>query len=261
METVSVTALDIVTSTSDHLLDAIKNNAPEGTAIRANVQTKGRGRRGRDWVSPRGNLYVSVLLRPTRAMAEWPSLSLVAGLALFDALRVFRPKNELGLKWPNDVLYQERKCAGLLLEVADGAIMLGCGVNLNASPDTVTGWPPISINDDADHANVDADSLMAQFSTTLCARYNTWCADGFMGLRDNWLEAAAHHGHMLTINRQHDVIEGRFDDIDEAGSLCLIDGDGVKHVLAQGDVTRARLHDDNNSLSKAKAGVNNAVSD
>ena len=63
MKTISVTALDIVTSTSDHLLAALKDGAPEGTAIRANVQTKGRGRRGREWDSPRGNLYVSILLR------------------------------------------------------------------------------------------------------------------------------------------------------------------------------------------------------
>ena len=242
METISVTTLDIVTSTSDHLLDAARKGAPEGTAFRANVQTKGRGRRGRDWVSPRGNLYVSILLRPQRPMSEWPSLSLVAGLSLYDALLPFRRAEDLGLKWPNDLLFHDRKCAGLLLEVQDNAILLGCGVNLNLSPEKVEGWPPISLNDDlAKGPHLDADTLMASLSDHLCRRYKTWGQDGFAVLRQDWLEASAHYGQDLVITRLNDTIEGRLHDIEASGSLCLIDADGVHHVITQGDVTRARV--------------------
>ncbi len=253
METISVTNLDIVTSTSDHLLDAAKAGAPEGTAVRANVQTKGRGRQGRDWVSPRGSLYVSILLRPERPMHEWPSLSLVAGLSLYDAITTYRSPADMGLKWPNDVLYHQRKCAGLLLEVHDKAILLGCGVNLHERPVTVEGWPPISLNEDAaDTAILDADKLMTRFSETLCARYKTWCDAGFMPMREDWLDAAAHYGQDVQISRHGDMLEGKFHDLDPAGGLCLIDDDGVHHTIAQGDVTRARVK---------TTGVEDAVSD
>lgn len=244
METISVTALDIVTSTSDHLLDAANKGAPEGTAFRANVQTKGRGRRGRDWVSPRGNLYVSILLRPTRPMADWPSLSLVAGLALYEAILPFRDAKTLGLKWPNDLLFHDRKAAGLLLEVHDGAILLGCGVNLNLSPDKVEGWPPISLNDDiAESDHLDAETLMDAITKTLPSRYNQWQAESFTALSQDWLQASAHFGQDLAITMQNKTVEGRFTALDPLGSLCLQDSDGVNHVITQGDVTKARLKD------------------
>ena len=249
MKTISVTALDIVTSTSDHLLAALKDGAPEGTAIRANVQTKGRGRRGREWDSPRGNLYVSILLRPTRPLSEWPSLSLVAGLALYDAILPFRPSSSLGLKWPNDLLFHDRKCAGLLLEVQDDAIMLGCGVNLHASPVSVEGWPPISLNDPLaqsaplEAAPLDADTLMSSLAETLPHRYNQWGEGGFANLQEDWHAAAAHLGQDLVISRMEDSLEGRFTGLDASGNLCLLGADGVHHVITQGDVTRARLKD------------------
>jgi BirA family biotin operon repressor/biotin-[acetyl-CoA-carboxylase] ligase len=238
MDTISVTALDVVTSTSDHLLKAAREGAPEGMAIRANVQTKGRGRLGRKWQSPRGNLYVSILLRPTRPMAEWPSLSLVAGIALFDALAPYRDKSDLGLKWPNDLLYKERKCAGLLLEVHDKAVLLGYGVNLNQIPEKVNGWPPVSLNDTDDCMNhLNPEMVMSSLSETLPKRYNAWIDGGFLPMRDDWLSAAAHYGLDLVVNRNDEVIEGRFDNLEASGSLCLLDADGVSHVITQGEVT------------------------
>ena len=239
MKTVSVTSLDVVTSTSDHLLDALKKGAPEGTAFRANVQTKGRGRQGRDWVSPPGNLYVSILLKPKQPKPSWPSLSLVAGLALYDAILPFRDSRDLGLKWPNDLLYQGRKCAGLLLEVHDDAILLGCGVNLYTSPEKTEGWPPISLNNDAAMSAIDADSLMASLSETLVMRYNDWNDHGFGHLKQDWVNAAAHIGQEVILSRAQDQLEGRFDDVDDKGNLCLVDAAGVGHTVSQGDVIRA----------------------
>ena len=239
MKAISVTELDIVTSTSDYLIDAVKSGAPEGTAFRANIQTKGRGRQGREWVSPRGNLYVSILLKPKQPISEWPSMSLVAGLALYEAIIPFRNQDDLGLKWPNDLLYQGRKCAGILLEVHDGAIMLGCGVNLSAFPEKVEGWPPISLNDGLDVTPLDAGVLMASLSERLLERYNQWNTNGFHDLRQDWLSGAAHIGQELNISRHNNQIEGRFTDVDDKGNLCLTDTSGVCHVIAQGDVIRA----------------------
>lgn len=252
-----ITHLDVVTSTSDHLLDALKNGAPEGTAFRANVQTKGRGRRGRDWQSPRGNLYVSILLKPKRPMAEWASLSLVASLALRDAIIEMRKASDVKLKWPNDVLYQGQKCAGLLLEVQDGAVLLGCGVNLDTKPEKVDGWQPGSLNSDignsdtgnSDTGNSDiglnpitADQLMAALSSTLTKRYKQWCDDGFNAHLEDWHDAAAHLGQDLMIDQGHgNSLTGQFTGLNHDGSLCLITADGVNHSISAGDVVRARL--------------------
>ena len=141
-----ITHLDEVGSTSDLVRIAVRNGAPEGTAFRADIQRSGRGRHGRDWVSPLGNLYLSVLLRPQRPVPEWPGLSLMAGLALHDAVSAFRPSQRLGLKWPNDVLLDDRKIAGLLIETQDDAVILGCGVNCLHAPEKTAGWVPGWLN-------------------------------------------------------------------------------------------------------------------
>lgn len=238
-----ITHLDVVTSTSDHLAEAIKANAPEGVAFRANVQTAGRGRRGRDWQSPAGNLYVSVLLRPPRPMAEWASLSLVAGLALHDAITTHRPKPDVTLKWPNDLLYRGDKAAGLLLEVENNAVMLGCGVNLDAEPERVEGWQAGSLN--RGHAGDDmitADSLMKLLAQSLTNRYNDWCANGFLPQRQDWHDAAAHLGQELSLDQGGGrMLTGKFTGLNHDGSLCLRGADGIDHHITAGDVVRARL--------------------
>ncbi|MCE2516817.1 MAG: biotin--[acetyl-CoA-carboxylase] ligase [Alphaproteobacteria bacterium] len=237
-----ITHLDVVTSTSDHLREALAANAPEGTAFRANVQTKGRGRQGRDWQSPAGNLYVSILLKPQRPMAEWPSLSLITALALRDAMMTFRAADDLALKWPNDLLYRGDKCAGLLLEVEDGAILLGCGVNLDAEPVAVDGWQAGSLNRDPDLPNVSAAALMAELETRLVARYNRWNRSGFAEQLDDWHDAAAHLGQTLKIDLGAGApLVGQFTTLNPDGSLCLRTADGVDHMITAGEVMRARL--------------------
>ena len=244
MESISVINHDVVTSTSDVLLVAAGCGAPEGLAVRARVQTEGRGRHGREWVSPRGNLYVSVLLRPRRGIEEWPSLSLVAGLSLYDAIALYRDEGMLGLKWPNDLLYRGKKCGGLLLEIHDDAVLLGCGVNLSSSPEGIDGWPAISLNDSSgDLPDLDCDKVMASFFDALLLRYNEWCEGGFLGMRGDWLLASSHYEKDLVVERHDGAVEGRFVGLDVSGGLCLVDKGGARHVISQGDVVRAGLSD------------------
>ena len=114
---------------------------PAGLVIRADLQTRGRGRRGRDWVSPPGNLYASILLQPGRPAAEVATLGFVAVLALGDAVQaILPPTAQVAHKWPNDLLLNGRKASGILLEtqVVPGAgafVILGVGVNIVSHPD------------------------------------------------------------------------------------------------------------------------------
>ena len=242
MQGLIISSREVVTSTSDLVFEAAKAGAPEGTAITASVQTKGRGRHGREWFSPQGNFYISVLLRPSRPREDWPSLSLVSGLALYTAVAERRDSSDLGLKWPNDLLYQGGKTAGILLEAQDDVVVLGCGVNLNAPPDQVEGWAPSALNQSQNLDSVTKEGLMAGFDQHLTRCYNLWSQSGFAALKPEWLAASAHHQARLTIDQGQDTpLEGVFSDLSDDGRLCLRDDNGVDHVLSAGDVMRARL--------------------
>lgn len=124
-------------STNDDAKRAAREGAPEGVAFVANVQTRGRGRRGHAWHSPAGeNLYASFVLRPDLPVAETPPLTLVAGLAVVDAASRFVPSEGLRIKWPNDVYLDGRKLAGILVEglIAgdrSSAVVIGIGLNVH----------------------------------------------------------------------------------------------------------------------------------
>lgn len=247
MDPLSVTRHRVVASTSDLAAEAVRAGAAEGTAFRGDIQTAGRGRHGRQWDSPEGNLHLSVVLRPQRPVPEWPSLSLVAAIALHDAIGGFRGAGRVGLKWPNDVLLDGRKCAGLLLETVDDAVVLGCGVNCLAVPDDVSGWQPGSLNQRQGDAEVTPDDLQEALGASLPSRYDQWQAGGFAALRDDWVAAAAHIGTEISLDLGDGRVRtGLFEAVGEDGSLRLrcADPEAGEPPLLEiraGDVLRARL--------------------
>ena len=135
------------TSTNDHLRElALRENAPHGTAVFAESQTHGRGRRGRQWISPPGqNLLFSVLLRPDLPPEKWSRYPHAAGLAITLAIEQIA-RIEAQVKWPNDVLINGKKVAGILLEgdPKAGFAIIGVGINVNAAPEE---FPPEMQND------------------------------------------------------------------------------------------------------------------
>lgn len=242
MDRLIISWQEVVTSTSDLVFEALDQHAPEGTAFTADIQTKGRGRHGRTWHSPRGNFYISILLYPKRPLMDWPSLSLMTALALYDAVVHCSHNRDLALKWPNDLLYQGGKSAGILLEKRDDAVVIGCGVNLDAPPDEVQGWAPSSLNQNKNENKITSSKLQSAFDATFTHRYKAWTEAGFAGLKSDWLMASAHHGLRLRIDQGGGkFLEGIFTDLSDDGRLCLCDDNGVDHLLAAGDVIHARL--------------------
>ena len=174
-------------------------------------------------------------------MAEWGSLSLMAAIALHDAMTRFRDRGRASLKWPNDILLDDRKCAGLLLEIVDGAVILGCGVNCMDAPEDVTGWMAGSLNQDAADPAISPDQLLEALEISLLARYNDWHSGGFDHLRQHWIDAAAHIGDEISLDLgQGKVMTGVFETIGSDGSLLLRGQDGGITVIQAGDVLRAR---------------------
>ena len=154
---------------TQRLLDV---DAPEGAVVATDHQTEGRGRFGRVWVDTVGtSLLFSLQLRPTRPIAEWPELSVIAGEAVAAALPI-----DASVLHPNDVLVGERKVAGILPEASDGRVVLGIGVNVNQTAEELPAdarKPPTSLRIELGH-EVERAPLLAAILAELEARYDTW---------------------------------------------------------------------------------------
>lgn len=227
VQTVSETS-----STNDDLRALVRTGAPEGLWLRAERQTGGKGRQGRQWQSPPGNLYASTIVRLRSDDPPAPSLALVAAVALHEAVNLFHPSGNgtILIKWPNDLMARGAKLAGILLERIDAAVVIGFGANLAHAPDlpdrptaslaALTGAAP-------DPALV-AEALAEAFARWL----GLWRREGLTRLRSAWLAAAHPVGSALSTPAG----DGLFDGLDETGSLRLRLADGTTHVIHAGDV-------------------------
>lgn len=233
-----VTTLPSVGSTSDIVRERALAGEPEGFVVRAEEQRAGRGRHGRVWASPPGNLYASVLLRPKRPLAETASLSLLTALALAQALADAAPSGlALELKWPNDVLIGGAKLAGILLEslvseASTPVITAGLGVNVAFHPDGLP-YPATHL---AEHGvKLDAEAVLERFLARFAVIYDGWQAAGFAPFRDAWLRHGHGLGGMARVRAGEKVIEGRFVDLDDEGRL-VIETSAGRRVLNAGEL-------------------------
>jgi BirA family biotin operon repressor/biotin-[acetyl-CoA-carboxylase] ligase len=229
-----------VGSTNDEAKRLAREGEPEGTLVWAAAQIAGRGRRGRPWISPRGNLYLSLLLRPGRPAARAAQLSFVTALALGEALLpLIGTSVRITYKWPNDVLVNHRKVAGILLESETEAddivefVIIGMGVNIAAAPEH-TEYPATSLAAEG-VAGVTPGVLLAGFAHHFEHWYARWRADGFAPVRQAWLVRAGGLGEAVQVRLERARLHGRFLDLDEEGAL-LLDGEGGYRRIAAGEV-------------------------
>jgi len=234
-------ALDSVASSNDEARRLAGEGAEDGTLVWALEQTGGRGRHGRSWVSPRGNLYVSAVLRPDCDLAEAAQLGFVAALGLGDALgSVMPPMTEVTFKWPNDVLVNDHKAAGILLEsvtAPDGtldALILGLGVNVAHAP-ADTPFPATSLHDEGSGHALEAATLLEHWSRHFLTWVNRWVDEGFPPIRRAWLNRAKGQGAAIEVRLPTRTLHGSFHDLDESGALLLDTAEGRERVHV-GDV-------------------------
>lgn len=225
IRTVATTA-----STNDDVAVLAREGAPEGLWLRAEQQTGGRGRQGRAWLSPPGNLYASTLVRLTAGDPPAATLSLVAGVALHQVAQAYAPEVPLMLKWPNDLLADGAKLAGILLERHEDAVIAGFGVNLAEHP-TDLERPTTSLRTLTGSAPEGAfflEQLAASFADWL----TRWRGSGVPAIRTAWLARAHPIGTALTSGG----LDGLFDGLDDQGALRLRRADGSVDVIQAGDV-------------------------
>ena len=226
---------DEVGSTMEEARRALSDGDAGKLWIVARSQNAGRGRHGRQWGSPPGNLYASLLLVAPGPAALAPQLGFVAGLALHDAAaKIFGNAEALRLKWPNDLLLGKAKTAGLLLEGESRAghfnVVIGFGVNI-ASCATDTPYPAAFLKQQNPSASIEA--MLSALSDAWLARFETWQRPGGFGpIREAWLERAAFLGENITIRLPEGPLEGRFTGLDPAGRLQLDTATGLRMIDA-----------------------------
>jgi BirA family biotin operon repressor/biotin-[acetyl-CoA-carboxylase] ligase len=209
----------------------------EGPAwVMARSQTAGRGRRARVWASPVGNLYATHILHPTEPPAVTALRSFAAALALHGAITATTGA-VASLKWPNDVLLDGGKVAGILLEATmrqgKSCLAIGFGVNLISAPDVMeTGaTPPISLQA-ATGKTITPEDFLTALAMAYAAQEQQFVTSGFAPLRAAWLNHAARLGQVIRARTGTATHEGIFDTIDEAGNLILITDAGRLGVAA-----------------------------
>jgi BirA family biotin operon repressor/biotin-[acetyl-CoA-carboxylase] ligase len=204
----------------------------------AGEQTGGHGRRGRSWTSPPGNLYATVVAAPGFAPAYRPAASLIAATALCRAIEDLAPAPvPVAVKWPNDVLLDGRKLAGLLLEITgDDAVLIGCGVNVRTAPPEFPEAATLA------GAGVEATAprLLERFLGAWRAAADGLAAGDTTSWRDDWLARAAGLHRPLRVSLPERTLVGLHRGIDAHGALRVETAEGIETVVA-GDVELVRL--------------------
>jgi BirA family biotin operon repressor/biotin-[acetyl-CoA-carboxylase] ligase len=207
----------------------------EGALVVADRQTAGRGRLGRRWLSPHGGLWCSVLLRPVGGPSRG-LLSLAVGVAVAEAAEMAAGVRT-GLKWPNDVLVEGRKVAGVLIEAAGGAVIVGVGVNVTVPADALPNDidPAATSLHLASVRPVDRDRVLVALVDRLTAWYQTWYAGGEQVL-DAWRRRDVTTGGPVVVSVWGETLAGVADGIDGDGALRVRLSTGEVWRVVAGDV-------------------------
>ncbi|WP_430475568.1 biotin--[acetyl-CoA-carboxylase] ligase [Thalassospira lucentensis] len=232
--------LEAIDSTNDEAKRLADKGAQSGALVLARSQTSGRGRRGRDWSSPVGNLYSSLLLRPTCSLAEAARLTFLIAVAMAEAIETVTGQQvRPDCKWPNDLMVNGRKICGILLESASNKgsatdyLVIGAGVNVAFFPDDserlATSLATLG-------APVSVDDLVSTYIARVAHWLPIWETEGFTPIREAWLIRGYGIGNPVVARLTERELEGTFIGLDDDGSLILRDDSGIEHRIGAGEV-------------------------
>ncbi|AAY61595.1 biotin--[acetyl-CoA-carboxylase] ligase [Rickettsia felis] len=233
---------DEIDSTSSEAMRIAKSNKVDSNyAVLAKSQTKARGRSGKNWQSRVGNLHVSLLIKPDKELELLPQLSFVTALAVYDTMSSRGPAtgfnqsinnldpvgglrdDTIQLKWPNDVLVNGRKIAGILLESVkvknNYYLIIGIGINITYHPDNIDQPTTSLISENL--PPIEPQALLEKLIENFEKYYQIWHNNGFSFIRKKWLEHAYKLHENISVKYQNDIVTGLFKDIDSTGRIIL----------------------------------------
>ena len=233
-----IETFDSVPSTQDMIKERARTGSPEGTVIHALQQTAGYGRHGRSWTSDKGNFFLSLLLKPASDARHIGQMGLLAGLAVAETVRKYvREPDVVKLKWPNDVLIDGQKCAGIIVETqltdknSMSWIGVGIGVNIVSAPrglgESIEKYAakPFGLN-----------AFRTTLLTNMDKYYAEWSREGFEPIKKKWLEYAHAKGTKIKVRVGPLVEQGTFFGLDDEGSLMITDSDLAMKKITAGEV-------------------------
>jgi BirA family biotin operon repressor/biotin-[acetyl-CoA-carboxylase] ligase len=243
--------LEEIDSTNTYAKALALENAEHLTLVIAKRQVSGRGRTGRHWISPEGNVYWSIILRPT---VSWPpvgTLPFVASLSVKNVLSKLSDRpDRFAVKWPNDTLLDGKKVSGILQEstgpigthktsdLHHGWIVVGVGINVLHHPTEGTLHPATSLTD-AGFDRISRDEVIRELTATFCMTLETWVKGGYAAIKDDLLNSIAGVGGRILVRRndkQGDSVSGIFEGLDPEGYLILKADDGTTQRIVAGDL-------------------------
>ena len=217
-------------STNSEARRLAEKGEPGPLWISTGRQTAGRGRRGRAWDAAPGNLAATLLIRPGASQAVLGQLSFVAALAAAETASHFARSASILVKWPNDVLAEGKKLAGILLEGGSDWLAIGIGINLASFPEG-TEFPAISLAQ-LGIAPPSPEEALTVLAARFAHWYDVWMKDGFDTIRDAWLARAAGLGKPIRARLPSETREGVFEGIDQSGALLLNEQGRVRPIAA-----------------------------
>lgn len=245
-ENYSLVRFDEIDSTNAEALRQAEAGQNGPLWIVAKSQTQGRGRRGRKWITQPGNLFATLLLNwsgPTRRLSD---LSFVAAIACADSLKKIvqnsAVKSQVRLKWPNDILLDDSKIGGILIETLNvdpkaktTAVAIGIGINVAGHPAETLAYPTTDLAEKGIH--IDAEKVFEILAQNFDDSFDMWQGGNqFAAIKQCWLEFGPSKGQKLQINTGTEVISGGFHGLDATGGLQIRKPDGVVQTILVGDI-------------------------
>jgi len=247
----NVLHLGMTDSTNDDAYKLALDGAEHGFGVIADRQLAGKGRLGKDWASPAGTgLYCSIIVRPKLAFIDFPKLTLTAGLALCRAVENLQTNSSFGLKWPNDLYCNQRKCGGILVESSsiscrkkDSFVIVGIGLNVNTKLDQFQ----LELQQKATSLHIisgeffDLHDLYRIIHTSLLEHIHSHETKGFSYIRQEWSKRDVLLGkEMEWLTFEKKIVIARGLGLDKNGQLLAKDRNGKVHEILSGDVQLAR---------------------
>lgn len=233
-------------STNILAVEFAKKGAPEGTVIVAKTQTNGHGRMNREWVSPLGGLWFSIILKPQVDPRNVAQVTLVTGIAIAKGLRKLYECDDITIKWPNDLLLSGKKVCGILSEMqldVDGAIdyaIIGVGINVNVCKDNF----PNELKNFASSLNSSTsksysnEEVLNVILREFIEFYEVWMSKGIDVLLPVWKQLNSTIGKAVSVKDNDKVIfSGVVSSIDERGAIVVVDNSGLKRTFDFGEIS------------------------
>lgn len=238
-----ISKFDQVESTNDEVKKIISSDYSQDVLVISESQTRGRGRRGRRWYSPPGNLYFSFSKTPPINPALLGQISLVMGIAVHRVMsKIIKSPAQIALKWPNDILVNKMKLGGILVETEqfpsqeNVTCIIGIGINLLSSPEMVM-FPSCSVRDFSDTIP-EKEQLAVDISAEFDRCYDVWINNGFEKLRNEWLLVSYGLGKPVSARAENGFeVYGRFLTLSLDGSVVICDDDGNEYLVRSSEIT------------------------